>query len=146
MSPIKKIYQAELRRIRRSGIKVHPSSGTLFVLSWLGFECDGCFMPPNTIYIDEKIKTTCHRLCILLHEEYHSMDKRLNDSTFLREYRAQRYVTQKVLALKSKLLTRQVIANTRSWLDWQGDKKNHLYYCAAKKLMKTKLWKQLCQN
>ncbi|KKL55235.1 hypothetical protein LCGC14_2257410 [marine sediment metagenome] len=146
MSPIKKLYLSELRRIKKRGIEVRSSRRVFDTLNKKhGFKSIGYFMQPNTIYIHPKIKNISYKLSILLHEEGHWLDKE-NSSRFLREYRAQRYMVQRAVELGNKWLIRHAIRKTTVWLEYKKDVKLCTYAYAAKKLMKTKLWRQLCQN
>lgn len=146
MSPIRKLYRRELRRIKRRGAFV-CNSPKMFEITQkeLGHECIGFFLPPNRIYISNEKMAISYRLCILLHEEGHLLDEEYAPR-FLKEYRAQRYLVEKALKFNNKLVTRQVIYNTTKWLKNKNKKATRAYYYAAKKLMKTKLWGQLCQN
>lgn len=146
MSPIRKLYLSELRRIRRQGVGVRSPCRLFDTLhKELGYSSIGYFMQPNTIYIHPKIKNISYRLSILLHEEGHWLDRNIG-CTFLREYRAQRYMIQRAITLGNKLLIRHARHKTIVWLKYEKNTKLRPYYCAAKKLMKTKLWSQLCQN
>ncbi len=146
MSPIKKLYLSELRRIKRRGIKVRSPRRVFDTLSREhGFKSIGYFAQPNTIYIHPKIKNISFRLSILLHEEGHWLDKE-RGPRFLREYRAQKYMIQRAVELGNKWLIRHAIHKTTVWLRHEEDVKLCVYAYAAKKLMKTKLWRQLCQN
>lgn len=146
MSPIRKLYETELRRIRRNGVHVCNSPNVFERMKKeFGHECVGFFLPPDSIYICDEKMTISFKLCILLHEEGHWLDE--DDSPrFLREYRAQRYLVEKAIKFKNKVVIRHIIRNTTHWLDHKKNKAKRCYYYAAKKLMKTKLWDELCQN
>lgn len=146
MSPIRKLYRRELRRIKKCGAFVCESPRMFDIAQEeFGHECIGFFLPPDRIYISDEKMAISYRLCILLHEEGHLLDKE-DGSRFLREYRAQRYLVEKALKFNNKLVTRHVIRNTIKWLDHKKKDATRCYYHAARKLMKTKLWGQLCQN
>lgn len=145
MSPIKRLYLAELRRIKKNGIHVHRSQKMFKIIEKeFGHECVGLFIPPNIICISDGL-TISHKLCTLLHEEGHWLDED-DGSRSLREYRAQKYLVEKAIEFKNKLVTRTIIYNTTKWLEHKRNKRKSCYYYAAKKLMKTKLWNRLCQN
>lgn len=146
MSPIRKLYESELKRIKRRGGLVCDSSKMCKIAQKeFGHECIGFFLPPNKIYISDEKMAISHKLCILLHEEGHLLDEE-DGPRFLREYRAQRYLVEKALRFNNKLVTRCVRHNTTRWLEYNKKDETRCYYYAAKKLMKTKLWDQLCQN
>lgn len=146
MSPIKKLYLSELRRIKKQCIHVHSSRKLFDTLNKeMGVESIGYFISPDAICIHPKIKNISYKLSILLHEEGHWLDKK-DGPRFLREYRAQRYMIQRAIALDNKLLIRHAIRKTTAWLKHKKNTKLCIYTHAANKLMKTKLWDQLCQN
>ncbi|KKL27288.1 hypothetical protein LCGC14_2386660, partial [marine sediment metagenome] len=85
------------------------------------------------------------KLSILLHEEGHWLDNQKGHK-FWREYRAQKYLMEKALALNCKALIRDTTMDTKYWLTMRNHPRWNAYYCAANRLVKTKLWRQLCQN
>ena len=146
MSPIRKLYQSELRRIRKQGIKVSSSRGFFNTMCKVrGYPGSGYYEPPNIIHIQPSIKTISYRLRILLHEEGRWRDNK-GGHQFLREFRAEKYLIQRAIELNNKLLTRQIVDIIAHWLELKNHKDFHVYYCAASKLVKTKLWDKLCQN